>query len=122
MTTKIVTVQITPREHKPGVAILEMKGSIHAGPDCHRVEHELDALLRGTKTHVIFDLTDVTHIDSAAVGTIVTCFSRLKRAGSALRLAGAHGMVEGTLKMTQVHRVIPMYATASDAAEDLTAP
>lgn len=122
MTTKIVTVQITPRNHKPGVAVLEMKGSIHAGPDCQRVEHELDALLRDAKTHVIFDLTEVTHIDSAAVGTIVTCFSRLKRAGGALRLAGAQGMVEGTLKMTQVHRVIAIFPTAAEAAEGLAAP
>ena len=122
MTTKILTVQITHRQHKPGVAVLEMKGSIHSGPDCQRVEHELDTLLRESKTHVIFDLTGVTHIDSAAVGTIVTCFSRLKRSGGALRLAGARGMVEGTLKLTQVHRVIGMYPTASDAADGLPLP
>jgi anti-sigma B factor antagonist len=122
LTTKIVTVQIAHRQHKPGVAVIEMKGSIHAGPDCQRVEHEVDALLRESKTHVIFDLTHVTHIDSAAVGTIVTCFSRVKRSGAALRIAGSQGMVEGTLKLTQVHKVIPMYPTAAQAAEDLTAP
>jgi anti-sigma B factor antagonist len=118
----MVTVQITSRQHKPGVIVLEMKGSIHSGPDCQRVEHELEALLCQSKTHVIFDLTGVTHIDSTAVGTFVTCFSRLKRSGTALRLAGAHGMVEGTLKLTQVHRVIGMYPTASEAADGLPLP
>jgi len=122
LTTKILTVQITHRQYKPGVAVLEMKGSIHSGPDCQRIEHELEALLRESKTHVIFDLSGVTHIDSAAVGTIVTCFSRLKRCGGALRLAGVRGMVEGTLKLTQVHRVIGLYPTASAAAADLPLP
>ena len=122
MPSKIVTVQITHRQYKPGVAVLEMKGSIHAGPDCQRVEHELEAVLRESKSHVIFDLTGVTHIDSAAVGTIVTCYSRLRRSGSAMRIAGAQGMVEGALKLTQVHRVIGLYPTASDAAAGLLAP
>jgi anti-sigma B factor antagonist len=122
VTTKILTVQIAIRHHKPGVAVLEIKGSIHGGPDCQRIEHELDALIHSKHIHVIFDLSGVTHIDSAAVGTIVTCFSRLKRAGGMLHLAGAHGMVEGTLKLTQVDKVIRVYPTASAAADGFSFP
>ena len=41
-----------------------------------------------------------------------------KKVGGTLRLAGVGGMVDRVLKMTQVHKVIPIFPTAADAAKD----
>lgn len=116
MTIKILTLQITNRSLKPGVAVLEMKGSIHAGPDCNLLSQEVDKLVQANTNQVVLDVAAVTHIDSAAIGCIVMCFSKMKRAGGVLCLAGAQGMVEGTLKLTQIDKVIPIFPSASDAA------
>jgi anti-sigma B factor antagonist len=116
LTTKVVTVHVAHHRLEHGVTVLEMKGSIHAGPDCRRVEEDVDHVIHAGHTRVIFDLSGVTHIDSAAIGTIVRCFSHLKKAGGMLRISGATGMVDGTLKMTQIHKVIEMYPTVSAAA------
>ena len=113
---------LTKRQPKPGITVLELKGSIHRGPDCRRVELEVDALIREQQLHIIFDLSGLTHIDSAAVGSIVRCFSTLKKANGDLRLAGATGMLEGTLKMTRVDRVIPLYPTADAASTNFPPP
>lgn len=115
-------VQITKQQLKPGVTVLGFKGSIHCGQDCRRVEQEVENLIRSNETRVIFDLSEVTHIDSAAIGAIVRCFSSLKNSRGALRLAGVEGMLEGTLKLTQVHRFLEIYPTASDAAENFPLP
>jgi len=48
------------------MAALDMKGSIHAGAECTRLEQELDKILAANETRVIFDMAGVTHIDSAA--------------------------------------------------------
>ena len=56
---------------KQGVTVLHFRGSIHSGPDCHRVEQETETLIGSKETSVIFDLSDVTHIDSSAIGSIV---------------------------------------------------
>jgi len=117
LTTKVVTIHITHHHLAHGVTSLAMKGSIHAGPDCKRIEDDIEHLVHGGQTRVVFDLSGVTHIDSAAIGMIVKCFSRLKNGGGLLRIAGATGMVEGTLKMTQVNKVIGMFPTADAAAE-----
>jgi len=116
-----VILQMTKRQFKPGVTVVEMKGSIHCGPDCRRVEHEVDALIQAGQIHVIFDMSGLTHIDSAAIGSIVRCFSNLKKASGELRLAGARGMLEGTLKLTKIDRVIPLFPTATDAAVNFPA-
>ena len=113
---------LSKRQIQPGLTVVEMKGSVHAGTDCRRVEQEVDGLIRANELRVIFDLSQVTHIDSAAIGCVVRCLSQLKKFGGSLRLVGVKGMIEGTLKMTRVDKIIQIYATASDAAEDFPAP
>lgn len=109
--------QLVKTTPKQGVTVLQMKGSIHSGPDCRRVEQETETLIGAKETFVIFDLTDVSHIDSSAIGSIVRCFSRLKSSGGYLRLAGCTGMIESSIKLTQLHKVLELYPTAADAAE-----
>lgn len=110
--------QLVKTTPKQGVTVLQMKGSIHSGPDCRRVESETETLIRSKETFVIFDLTEVSHIDSAAIGSIVRCFSRLKNSGGYLRLAGCTGMIESSIKLTQLHKVLEIYPTAAAASEN----
>jgi anti-anti-sigma factor len=69
-----------------------------------------------------FDFTGITHIDSAAIGTVVRCYSKLKTAGGMLRLAGCNGMIDSSLKLTKVDKIIGIFPTASAAAEDFPLP
>jgi anti-anti-sigma factor len=103
---------------KQGVTVLQMKGSIHTGPDCRRIEQETELLIGAKENFVIFDLSNVTHIDSAAIGSIVRCYSRLKSSGGYLRLAGCAGMIEASLKLTQLHKVLEIYPNVAAAAEN----
>lgn len=114
--------EITKGQLKDGIALLTLRGSIHTGPDCRRVEHEVEELLNNKQRRVIFDLTGVTHIDSAAIGAVVRCYTQLKNAGGLLRLAGCNGMVESSLKLTKVDKVMSLFPTAAAAAENFPLP
>jgi anti-anti-sigma factor len=113
-----VILDLTKSTPKQGVTVLQMKGSIHSGPDCRRLEHETESLIASKEIFAIFDLTQVTHIDSAAIGSIVRCYARLKSSGGFLRLAGCTGMIESSLRLTQLHKVLEVYPTAVAAAEN----
>jgi anti-sigma B factor antagonist len=117
-----VILLMTKRQIQPGLTVVELKGSVHAGTDCRRVEQQVDSLIRANELRVILDLSQVTHIDSAAIGSVVRCLSQLKKFGGSLRLAGVKGMIEGTLKLTKVDKLIQIYSTASEAAQDFPAP
>src|SRR6202043_1967908 len=95
-------VRFMKRKMQPGVGALEMKGSIHAGAECARLEQEVDEMIAAHETRVIFDMAGVTHIDSAAIGTIVRCLTKLKKAGGTLRIAAAQPMILYSLKMTRL--------------------
>ena len=102
----------------PGIVVLEMTDRIASGRDCQRIHEEVDLLISENLTRVIFDLSGVHYIDSAAVGSIVRSLCSLRNSGGTLRLAGAKGMVQGVLKLTHVDRVIGVYPTAGEASQD----
>ncbi|MGA6957625.1 MAG: STAS domain-containing protein, partial [Candidatus Acidiferrales bacterium] len=98
---------------------LELSGRVQMGPDCKRIDSEVNHHIDQHENSIILDMAGVDHIDSAVIGQIVKSFSRLKKSGVTLRLAALNPMVEGVLKMTQVNRVISIYPTAAEASEGL---
>jgi len=114
--------EFTKRTMQPGVTALVMRGSIHCGPECARLEREVDAMIAALDTRVIFDMAGVTHADSAAIGAIVRCFAKLKIAGGGLRIAAAQSMVDHSLRLTKVHKVIEIFSTVEQAAQGFSGP
>lgn len=112
----------TKRALQPGIAAFEMKGSLHSGPDCAWLERQVDAMIAARETLVIFDMAGVTHADSAAIGAIVKCLTKLKSAGGALRIAAAQPMIIHSLKLTKVDLLIKMFPTVDQAANGFTVP
>jgi len=108
--------ELVKKELVPGIQIVELAGSIHNGPECQRLDRTVDEHLQANQMRVIFDMTHVTHIDSAVIGMIVKSHTRFKKSGGELRLVVVTGMVEKVLKLTQVHRVIPLYPSTAEAA------
>jgi len=110
--------KFTKKQIEPGIVVLEMAGRFVMGPDCQKLDREVDDHAQRGEKSFILDLTAVDHVDSAAIGQIVKSFSKLKKSGGTLRLAGVKGMVDGVLKLTQVHKVIEIFPTAQDAARN----
>ena len=110
--------QLTKSNPKSGVTVMHLQGSVHCGPDCRRLEDETDQLIGAKENFVVIDFAQVTHIDSAAIGTLVRCYSKLKNSGGFLRLSGCTGMIECSLKMAQLHKVLEMYPNTASAVEN----
>lgn len=108
--------QFNKKQIEPGMTALEIKGSIHCGPECARLEKQIDELIAAKETRVIFDMTGVTHMDSAAIGAIVRCLMKLKKSGGGLRMAGVQSMIEYSLKLTKLDKLVPAFKTVSEAA------
>ncbi len=100
---------------EPDLVVVEIAGKIVAGPECAQIEWLISDLLSQDEKKIVFDLSEVTHLDSTGVGIVVMCFGKVKKAGGDLRVAGARGIVEEVLKMTKVDRIIFLYPTAAAA-------
>jgi len=112
--------QIIKKEFKPGIIILELRGPLQIGVECKQLELAFDQLLLDRQTRVVLDLSNLTRLDSAGLGKIVSCFSRVKTAGGALCLAGTTGMIDGVLKLARADRFLKAYPTALEAANSFS--
>ena len=101
----------------PDVDIMALTGRITLGNDSRQIEWGLAELLKANHKKVIFDLADVTFVDSSGVGILVMCHAKLKKAGGALRIAGARGIVEEILGITGINRIVEFYPTSAEAAQ-----
>ena len=113
---------LAKRQVKHGIVAIEMKGSIHAGTDCRRLELEVENQIAAKTALVILDFTEIAHIDSSAIGSVVRSFTQMKKSGGMLRLAGVKGMLEGTLKLTKVDKLVEIFPTANAAADNFVVP
>ena len=105
------------KDFEPGIVVLEMNGRIAMGSDSQKIEWGLAELLKENHKKAILDLTDVTYLDSSGIGILMMCHAKMKKAGGALHIAGARGMVEETLEITSLNKIVRCYATAAEAAQ-----
>jgi anti-sigma B factor antagonist len=109
---------IERKQLDPDIAVLEIAGRICLGSASQQVEWSLAELLKQDQKKIVFDLSGVTILDSTGVGIIVMCHAKVRKAGGDLHIAGASGMVEETLKMTNVDKIMPFYTSLAEAARN----
>jgi anti-sigma B factor antagonist len=108
--------EIQTKHVQPDVVVLEMTGRITLGNDSKQVEWTTNRLLRENQKKIIFDLSNVSHIDSTGIGIIVTVAGQLKEAGGQLRVAAANEHVEQLFKMTNVDKIVGLHPTTVAAS------
>jgi len=72
------------------------------------------------ETDTIIDLTGVPYMDSAGLGTLLSCWTHTQRVGHKFALTGVSQRIGVLLEMTKVNTVLPMFTTADDADRSFT--
>ena len=112
----MMLLHVETKQIEPDVTVMEFQGKITMGLEGRRVETLVDELLREHATKLVFDLTGVEYVDSTGMGVIVSCFTKMARAGGMLRVAGLNDRVRQLFKITRVDTVLTFYPTAQAAA------
>ena len=78
---------------------------------------QLDRMLREVpeSSHLVVDLAEVTFVDSVTLSRLVRAARLHETAGSAVVLAGAAGIVQRVLSITQLDVVLRCTATVREA-------
>ena len=115
-----MSLNIQKRRVGADVIVLAMAGRITLGREHQEVEWQVEDLLKEHEKKIILDLSELKYLDSTGVGILVMCSGKVRQAGGELSVVGAQGIVEQTLKMTHVDKIVTLYATVEAAAENLT--
>lgn len=97
-----------------GLLLISVSGEL----DLHSVgslQNALDEAIERSGEIVTVDLSDVSLIDSIALGALARASRRLRESGGALAVAASNPDVVRAFEITSLDRVIPIAATVNEA-------
>ncbi|HRX87282.1 MAG TPA: STAS domain-containing protein [Phycisphaerae bacterium] len=97
-----------------GGVIVEVTGEVTLN-DSPKFHGRLLQVLETSPERLIIDLSAVTHIDSAGVGTLVEIFRRIKAADGKMFLVGLQPRVRGVFEITKLDRFFPILNSTDEA-------
>jgi anti-sigma B factor antagonist len=99
---------------REGIAIIALKGRLTVG-EASSAREEVNKLVAAGRFNVIFDLGGVDYIDSTGLGSLVICFTSIKKAGGALKLLNLNRRNIELLVLTKLHTIFEVFSDEQDA-------
>ena len=103
------------RSEKNGITIIQPKGKITIGEGDVLLREEITKLLAEDKKKLVLDLGDVSYMDSAGVGELVSVYTSVKNRGGELKLAALTKKIKDLLSITQLMTIFDTYETPEEA-------
>jgi anti-sigma B factor antagonist len=109
-----MSLDISQRERE-GVVILGLRGRLTAGEEASILREKVKDLAAGERTRVVLDLKEVDYIDSTGLGSLMICFTTVKKAGGMMKLLNLSRRNVELLVLTKLTTVFEMFADEQDA-------
>ena len=102
------------QSEREGIVILCLKGRLTVG-EASLLREKVNEVAAAGHTNVILDLSQVDYIDSTGLGSMVICFTTLKKAGGALKLLKLNKRNIELLLLTKLHTIFEVFSEEQDA-------
>jgi anti-sigma B factor antagonist len=106
--------QIAERE-SGAVTVLDLSGKITLGEDGNLLKDKLQSLLHQNKKNILFNLAQVSYVDSAGLGAIVSAYTTVTREGGTLKLANVTKKLQDLLSITKLLTVFETFDSEDEA-------
>lgn len=98
-----------------GVTVLDLNGKIQLGEGDDVLRHTVRSLIAGGTRKLVLNLADVPYVDSAGLGELVRCHTRMVQAGGGVKLLNLTSRMQDLLSITKLVTVFETFE-AEDAA------
>jgi len=99
---------------KEAVTVVEIEGRLDA-VSAPAVKSQLHELIEKGNRNLILDLHGIAFIDSAGLGTLVSCLRRCTAEGGDLRLAAVPAFCRSIFELTRLTRVFDVFEDEEQA-------
>lgn len=105
-----------------GVSVLDLSGKIVLGEGDLQIKDKIKDLLAEGQRRILLNLGDVSYIDSAGLGALISSYTTSKREGGQLKLVNLTKRIQDLLSITKLITVFDTYDTEQEAIASYTAP
>ena len=109
-----MALKVTNREVE-GVAVVALEGRIVLGEESNQLREGVKSLLAKGKKKIVLNMSNVTFIDSAGLGTLVASHTSAKTQGASLRLCHLGSKFKEVLQITKLVTVFDVEKTEAEA-------
>jgi anti-sigma B factor antagonist len=99
------------------ITIVDIKGRITIGEGNVMLREIMVGLLEKGKKHVLLNMTDVAHLDSAGIGELVCSHTSVRNHGGQLKLANVNKKVQELLEKTMLSAVFDIHQDETSAVK-----
>jgi len=110
---------IQHREIEAGIVVISVAGRIMIGDESTRIEAVVVELLKQGRRKLVFDLTEVTHIDSTGIGRFIASLNKVFQAGAKMHMAAANQAVRESFHVTRLDTVFKFFPDVESACAAL---
>jgi anti-sigma B factor antagonist len=98
-----------------GVTVLDLSGKIVLGEGDVHIRDRIKDLLADGQRRILLNLADVSYIDSAGLGTMISAYATVKREKGQLKLMNVTTRVKDLLAITKLITVFDTYDSEAEA-------
>ena len=100
---------------RDNVTILKLSGRLTSGIGCQSLAQHIRQMVATGSPRVLVQLNEVSLIDSAGVGELISSFTCVKKSGGLLKVSGANERVGEVLRMVRLPAIIDVFAGEAEA-------
>jgi anti-sigma B factor antagonist len=119
MRTFYIADEVQVEDASSDLAMLVVGGEVDYEVSPQLKAHMMRAIKAGAR-RLVLDLSDVTFIDSTAIGVVAGAVEKLDEAGGSLAIVSTHEKVVQIFEITGLDSVITLHASREEALAALT--
>ena len=100
---------------KQGVSILDLSGRITLGEASGSLRDTIRELANQGNVNILFNLAEVSYIDSSGLGELVGAFATVTNRGGRMKLLNLQKKVHELLQITKLYTVFESYSDEAEA-------
>jgi len=104
--------------HDDNAAILVLSGRLTIGDSVQALHDRVETCVKSGDKDVVLDLRDVTYVDSAGLGALVTSLTCARNHGGTLKLANVQPRIQALLEVSTLFMVFQIIELASTKIGD----
>jgi anti-sigma B factor antagonist len=98
-----------------GIAVMGLDGRVVLGDESNALREEVKKMLNAGKKKIVLDMSNVSYIDSAGLGTLVAAHESARKQGASLKLSNLGKKFQEILQVTKLLTVFDVYPSESAA-------
>ena len=97
------------------IVLFKLRGTLRAEEDSGQLREKVYSYAKTDHLNFVFDIADLTYVNSWGLGLLVALLSMLRKRGGDLRLARVGGHIHDLFIVTQLSNVFQTYESVASA-------